>query len=433
MKEDETTTVVASTTTSSDKSFDSVVVHPLVLLSVVDHYKRVDEVRARFFFLPMRSLRVFSLFGFSMRGFVARASKSDWFCALVLRSLSLVPSLSRVRVFIVETHIARVLSLSLSLSFQKGDEDDDDDDDDDENINPRRVVGVLLGSTSNNRLDITSSFAVPFEEDPQDSSIWFLDHAYAEQMYRMHSRIHAKEKVVGWYSTGPKIRENDLDIGELFEKYCADPVLVIVNLSPTADDAPTSAYRAVLDVKEDGTMTQKEQKTHEHVPCTIEASDPEAIGVEHLLRDVKDATVSTLSTQVKEKARALRGLETRLKEIKKYMELVLDDKLPVNQEILGELQNAFNGLPNLNLESYVKAFAVETNDAQLVIYLGALIRTVIALHDLINNKMEQKERERVSDMQDAEGNASGEDATKKKEEEEKEGGKENDKSVSNKN
>jgi hypothetical protein len=50
MKEDETTTVVASTTTSSDKSFDSVVVHPLVLLSVVDHYKRVDEVRARFFF-----------------------------------------------------------------------------------------------------------------------------------------------------------------------------------------------------------------------------------------------------------------------------------------------------------------------------------------------------------------------------------------------
>ena len=150
--------------------------------------------------------------------------------------------LSRVRALSLKL-IARILSLSLSLSlssFQKGDEDDDDDDDDDENINPRRVVGVLLGSTSNNRLDITSSFAVPFEEDPQDSSIWFLDHAYAEQMYRMHSRIHAKEKVVGWYSTGPKIRENDLDIGELFEKYCADPVLVIVNLSPTADDAPTS-------------------------------------------------------------------------------------------------------------------------------------------------------------------------------------------------
>ena len=128
------------------------------------------------------------------------------------------------------------------IIFNQGDEDDDQEDEDEDDSNQqakRRVVGVLLGSVANDRLDITSSFAVPFEEDPSDASIWFFDHAYAEQMYRMHSRIHAKEKVVGWYSTGPKIRENDLDIGELFEKYCADPVLVIVNLSPTADDAPT--------------------------------------------------------------------------------------------------------------------------------------------------------------------------------------------------
>ena len=71
MKEDETTTVVASTTTSSDKSFDSVVVHPLVLLSVVDHYKRVDEVRdltCAFFFLPGAiSSCFFSLWFFDAR------------------------------------------------------------------------------------------------------------------------------------------------------------------------------------------------------------------------------------------------------------------------------------------------------------------------------------------------------------------------------
>ena len=71
---------------------------------------------------------------------------------------------------------------------------------------------------------------VPFEEDDRDSSIWFLDHSYHEQMYRMCRRINgahnacspllvrtaerqsrpglaAKEAVVGWYSTGPKIRE----------------------------------------------------------------------------------------------------------------------------------------------------------------------------------------------------------------------------------
>lgn len=38
----------------------------------------------------------------------------------------------------------------------------------------RRVVGVLLGSRTRNTVDITNSFAVPFEEDLKDPSVWFL-------------------------------------------------------------------------------------------------------------------------------------------------------------------------------------------------------------------------------------------------------------------
>lgn len=30
--------------------------------------------------------------------------------------------------------------------------------------------------------------------------------------------VSAKEHVVGWYSTGPKLRENDLDIHRLFHE-----------------------------------------------------------------------------------------------------------------------------------------------------------------------------------------------------------------------
>lgn len=30
--------------------------------------------------------------------------------------------------------------------------------------------------------------------------------------------VSAKEHIVGWYSTGPKLRENDLDIHQLFHK-----------------------------------------------------------------------------------------------------------------------------------------------------------------------------------------------------------------------
>ena len=37
----------------------------------------------------------------------------------------------------------------------------------------------------------------------------------------------AKEKIVGWYSTGPKIRTADLDIHALFTDYHPSPVFVI--------------------------------------------------------------------------------------------------------------------------------------------------------------------------------------------------------------
>lgn len=41
----------------------------------------------------------------------------------------------------------------------------------------------------------------------------------------------------------------------------------------------------------------------------------------------------------------------------------------------------------------MKAFMVKTNDNMLSIYLASLIRSVTALHDLINNKLEFREAE----------------------------------------
>ncbi|GMP23300.1 hypothetical protein CsSME_00000950 [Camellia sinensis var. sinensis] len=263
----------------------------------------------------------------------------------------------------------------------------------------KRVVGVLLGASFRGTVDVTNSYAVPFEEDDKDPSIWFLDHNYHESMFSMFRRINAKEHVVGWYSTGPKLRENDLNIHGLFnEWYCSyvpNPVLVIIDVQPKEMGIPTKAYYAVEEVKENA--TQKSQKVFVHVPSEIAAHEVEEIGVEHLLRDVKDTTISTLATEVTGKLAALKGLDARLQEIRSYLDLVIDGKLPLNHEILCHLQDVFNLLPNLNVTELIKAFAVKTNDMMLVTYLSSLIRSVIALHNLINNKMLNKEHEKAED------------------------------------
>lgn len=41
-------------------------------------------------------------------------------------------------------------------------------------IRDKRVVGVLLGSRTRNVVDVTNSFAVPFDEDVRNPAVWFL-------------------------------------------------------------------------------------------------------------------------------------------------------------------------------------------------------------------------------------------------------------------
>lgn len=56
----------------------------------------------------------------------------------------------------------------------------------------KRVVGVLLGSRTKNRVDITNSFAVPFEEDLSNPTVWFLDHNFLESMFWMFKKVNSK-------------------------------------------------------------------------------------------------------------------------------------------------------------------------------------------------------------------------------------------------
>lgn len=49
-------------------------------------------------------------------------------------------------------------------------------------------------------------------------------------------------------------------------------------------------------------------------------------------------------------------------------------------------QDIFNLLPNMNVEALSTSLAVKGNDMMAVIYLASLIRSVLALHKLIDNK-----------------------------------------------
>lgn len=59
-----------------------------------------------------------------------------------------------------------------------------------------------------------------------------------------------------------------------------------------------------------------------------------------------------------------------------------------------QLQDIFNLLPDVNLQEFVRSMYVKTNDQMLVVYLASLIRSVIALHNLIDNKIQNRDAEK---------------------------------------
>ncbi len=60
----------------------------------------------------------------------------------------------------------------------------------------------------------------------------------------------AKEKLIGWYHSGPKLRSSDLEINELFKRYTPNPVLVIIDVKPNDAEIPTDAYLAIEEIKD---------------------------------------------------------------------------------------------------------------------------------------------------------------------------------------
>lgn len=97
---------------------------------------------------------------------------------------------------------------------------------------------------------------------------------------------------------------------------------------------------------------------------------------------------------IKQKIHSLRsGLLHHLSDITSYLTAVTSSTSspPINQQIIYNLQDILNLLPSLNVDSLVNALVVKNNDISMIKYISSLIRAILALHDLLLNKVQYKE------------------------------------------
>ena len=244
----------------------------------------------------------------------------------------------------------------------------------------KRVVGALLGEQVDNVVEITNSYAVVYEEDPNEPNIWYLDHLYHETMFDMFKKINAKERFIGWYATGGKFKSQDIIINDIFRKYNPTPVFIVVDVEHQNEiDLPTEAYVAQEEIGREGSVI----KSFFHIESSVEAYEPEEIGVEHLLREIKDIALNSIESNIHSKVQALKGLSGKIESIRNYLAKVREGKMPLNNKVMGVLQEIVNLLPNLNSEELIHAYSAKNNDLMFSIYICAMARSVLSLHTLL--------------------------------------------------
>lgn len=95
----------------------------------------------------------------------------------------------------------------------------------------------------------------------------------------------------------------------------------------------------------------------------------------------------------------LKGLEKKLKLINDYLIKIEEGTVTPDNQIIFNLQEILNIMPKLDEDKKIKAFQSKTNDNYFTIYVSSIVRAIISLHDLINNKLNAKrlELQRIQD------------------------------------
>ena len=271
------------------------------------------------------------------------------------------------------------------------------------NNNQKRVIGVLLGDIYKGTVNVLQSYAIPFDEDPEDPSVIFVDTNFIEDMYTLHRKVTLKESIVGWYSSQSTICPNDLDIHKIMTRFTPNPIFITTDVDASdPHEIPVTAFLGAERVRPDGKPIVT---SFINLPTTVEFLEVEEIGVEHLLRDIKDVDMSEIGTTLINSVNGLAALENRLGMISNYLKDVIDGKLPIENEINGIIQSIFNLLPNIELKETNDALNVKSDDSQFMIFISQLCRAVVALHDLVNERhpplgekeKQQKEAEKKKD------------------------------------
>ena len=141
-----------------------------------------------------------------------------------------------------------------------------------------RVIGTLLGTVgADGVVEVDSCFPVPHTETEEQVAVNTDFHA---TMLQLHQRVHPKQKVVGWYSTGEEVNDSSILFHDFYGQGVERPVHLLLDLGLGETRMSCKAYVSTQ-LKLGATVLGT---SFSDIKCTVVSAESDRIGMEALMK-----------------------------------------------------------------------------------------------------------------------------------------------------
>ncbi len=96
--------------------------------------------------------------------------------------------------------------------------------------------------------------------------------------------------------------------------------MIVVNVDDKESyELPTKAFTSQRQLNKNGIVEQ----VFVNIPCSVSAYEAEEVGVEHLVREIKDLSMNSLKSKLNSKLKSLYYLSQKVENMENYLEEIL--------------------------------------------------------------------------------------------------------------
>lgn len=252
------------------------------------------------------------------------------------------------------------------------------------NANQENVIGALLGCKYGDSLEVRHVIPVPHTEGDDSLSI---DVEFQRVMYDLHLKVDPKNVIVGWYSTF--FSDHSQPMHDFYSKKLGNPIHIIVDPRLQGE----SLHIKVLTTQKLTVAGKQIGPVFREIPFEWKTGEAETLALNLMttpahqaLKDPDEQEVSARSPLAALQLTSAKVL-LQLTKAYDYVSKVLCAELKEDKAVGRALFSVVAQLPTINPATFDKVFNDSLQDMLMVIYLGKLMKTQLALTEKLHGTL----------------------------------------------